>query len=279
MDFEKINQLVELALIEDIGAGDVTTKAIFNENHIASATFIAKEKGIIAGIDLAEFILNKVDDTVQFEKLLNDGDSVSRGDVIATCEGNSASILTAERTMLNFMQRMSGIATLTNHFCAELGNTKAKILDTRKTMPGHRYLDKYAVKTGGGENHRYCLDDMFLIKENHIAVAGGITHALERCDAYRSQLSNHIKIEIEVNTLDELREALSTGLSDIIMLDNMPVSEMKEAVKMASGKAQLEASGNMTLDRISAVAQTGVDFISVGELTHYIRAMDISLDI
>ena len=277
MKTEEIKQIVRLALNEDIRTGDITTSAVFKNDITSKASFIAKQDGVIAGLKLAEYIMAEVDDTVVFQQYVNDGDFIKVGDLIADCTGPSASILIAERTILNFMQRMSGIATLTNLFCKAVNSSHTKILDTRKTLPGHRYLDKIAVKAGGGENHRYCLDDMYLIKENHISVAGGISEAISRCMEHKRTNALEAKIEIEVGSIAELKEALSCDGVDIIMLDNMSIEDMKQAVEINAGKVKLEASGNMSLERVSAVASTGVDFISVGVITHSAQALDISL--
>lgn len=272
-----VEQIVELALREDIGRGDITTEAVFKGDETAEASFIAKESGIIAGLELVQFILKRTGEALDFKIYIEDGSPVHRGDTIAVVSGNAGSILTAERTCLNFMQRMSGIATKTRRYCDALEGTKTRLLDTRKTMPGQRYLDKWAVRLGGGTNHRFCLDDMYLIKENHIAVAGGIRHALEQCDAHRTANGIDAKIEIELESVSEIKEALETGKADIMLLDNMSLAELAEAVALIDGRAQTEASGNMTLERLREVAATGVDFISVGGITHSVHALDISL--
>jgi nicotinate-nucleotide pyrophosphorylase (carboxylating) len=274
---ELVEQIVDLALREDIRNGDITTQAVFKGNETTKATFWAKETGVIAGIELAAYIFAKVDPELRFRKHLEDGDKVMRGDNIADVTGPSDSILTGERTVLNFMQRMSGVATKTRTYADAIAHTHTKLLDTRKTIPGHRYLDKWAVRLGGGKNHRYCLDDMYLIKENHIALAGGITQAIKACLEHRRRNGFQWKIEVEVTTLDELDEVMKTGEADFILLDNMNTKQLTEAVKRVSGKVKTEASGNMTLDRLPKVAETGVDYISVGALTHSVNALDISL--
>ena len=272
-----VEAIVDLALREDIGKGDVTTEAVFSGAEQVEAFFVAKEGGILAGNALAAFIAARVDSRIQFRQLIEDGSRIKRGDLIAEITGPAGAILTAERTCLNFMQRMSGIATKTNRFAAALEGTNTRLLDTRKTMPGQRWTDKLAVKLGGGTNHRFCLDDMYLIKENHITVAGGVRQALQACAAHREKLGGTQKIEIEVVTASQIDEVLETGIADIILLDNMNNKELTEAVQRINGAAQTEASGNMTLERLAAVAATGVDYISVGSITHSVHALDISL--
>ncbi len=272
-----VQTIVDLALLEDIRDGDITTEAIFKGDEKAEAAFIAKESGVLAGIELVAFILKRVDTSLAFTPLVEDGSVIHRGDTIAEVKGNAGSILTAERTCLNFMQRMSGIATKTRRYCDAISGTSTKLLDTRKTMPGQRYLDKWAVRLGGGTNHRFCLDDMYLIKENHIAVAGGITQALDQCDAHRAKAGSKAKIEIELESIAQIKEALESGKADIMLLDNMDLKELSKAVALIDGRAKTEASGNMTLDRLPEVAATGVDFISVGGITHSVHALDISL--
>ncbi|MFN2374097.1 MAG: carboxylating nicotinate-nucleotide diphosphorylase [Cyclonatronaceae bacterium] len=276
-DHPDIINLVELALREDIGSGDITTSAIYTGSETATGIVIAKQDGVIAGIELARMISRKVDDTLKFTNFTTDGDLVKDGQNIFKIEGNAASILTAERTLLNFMQRMSGIATATRLYTKALSGTSTRILDTRKTIPGNRMLDKWAVQLGGGVNHRMRLDDMFLIKENHIAVAGGIKEAVRRCAVYRDSHKPDCKIEVEVRNLDELSEALETSLCDFILLDNMTDDMLRQAVIRTAGTTSLEASGNMSVDRVLAVAKTGVDFISVGALTHSVKALDLSM--
>lgn len=272
-----VEEIVTLALKEDIRNGDITTQAVYNGDEIASGTFVAKEAGIVAGIELAEYIYTRVDPEIRLIAHLNDGDTVSRGDFIAEVKGPADSILTGERTVLNFMQRMSGVATKTSLFVQELEGSNTRILDTRKTLPGHRYLDKWAVRLGGGKNHRYCLDDMYLIKDNHIAVAGGVKQAIRAIQRHRQVNNFTWKIEVEVATLDQLKDALEEGGIDFVLLDNMDNAQLAEAVILVDGRIKTEASGNMTLDRLRSVAKTGVDFISVGEITHSVKALDISL--
>ncbi|MDI6401775.1 carboxylating nicotinate-nucleotide diphosphorylase [Balneolaceae bacterium ANBcel3] len=274
---DEVEQLVRLSLKEDIGTGDITTRAIYTGKELGSARLIAKENGIICGLDLAEYIGQVQDATLVFNKYVRDGEPVSEGTEIAVIEGDLASILSIERTILNFMQRMSGIATRTCMYTRKLASTRTRILDTRKTVPGHRYLDKLAVRTGGGTNHRMRLDDRFLIKENHIRMAGGIKQAISRCVKYKKKNGLDAGIEIEVTNSDELEQVLSCEGVDYVMLDNMGLDEMKQAVERINGQVFTEASGNVTLDNLSEIADTGVDFISSGALTHSVRALDISL--
>lgn len=274
---KEVEDIVSIALQEDIRNGDITTQAVFSGNERTSGNFLAKESGIIAGIELAGYIFTTIDPDITFKQLIKDGGKVSRGDLIAEVSGPSDSILTGERTVLNFMQRMSGVATKTRVFADAISHTNTKLLDTRKTLPGHRYLDKWAVRLGGGKNHRYCLDDMYLVKENHIKVAGGVKEAIQKCIEHKQLNGNEWKIEVEVTNLDELKDAISTESIDMVLLDNMDINMLVEAVEMVAGAVETEASGNMTLDRIPKVAETGVDYISVGALTHSVKALDISL--
>lgn len=278
MEWRIVDPIINMALEEDLGWGDVTTESTIHETSISEGVFIAKETGIIAGIDVAERVFKIVDESLDFDKMAVDGEFVEKGEVLATISGSSRSILKGERTALNLLQRMSGIATETNRYVKQVAGMKTNIVDTRKTMPGLRYLDKYAVRAGGGKNHRYNLSDLILIKDNHIKAAGGIKKAVE---ASRSRLTHVLKIEVEVENLKMLEEAMAAG-ADIIMLDNMTTEMMKEAVEIVGGRVLLEASGNISLepnsDRfVRTVAMTGVDIISVGALTHSVKSMDISL--
>lgn len=268
-----LKTLVDMAIAEDIGSGDITSNALISNQMIVSAFLIAKAPGIIAGLPLAEYIFKTIDDQIHFKALVNDGTCVTNKTKIAEISGAYKSLLMAERTVLNFVQRLSGIATETALYVAETKGTKTQILDTRKTLPGYRALDKYAVKMGGGINHRFGLYDMVMLKENHIEVAGGITNAVAQI---RAKANSNIKIEVETRNLAEVQEALNNKV-DVIMLDNMSLSAMREAVKLINGKIKIEASGNMTLNRIAEVAATGIDFISVGALTHSVDALDISM--
>lgn len=269
----RIQNIVRTALDEDIGPGDVTTESIISEDSISHGEFIAKSGGVVAGWDVVETVFALLDERVRITRNLPDGASVKAGTILGTLTGSSLAILKGERTALNFFQRMSGIATMTRRLVDAVAGTRAIILDTRKTVPGLRVIDKMAVRIGGGQNHRLGLFDMVLIKENHIAAAGSIMEAVRRV---RSKLSKGTAIEVEVKNLEELREALNLRV-DRILLDNMKPSQMREAVGIVDGRVPLEASGNVTLENVSEVAATGVDFISVGALTHSVTAMDISL--
>jgi len=274
---EHVQRIVSLALEEDMGSGDITTNAIYSGSETGSAILVTRDEGVLAGIGLAAFIQHVVSEEVTFETSLKDGDRLSPGLVVARMHGPLAPILSAERTLLNFLQRMCGIASQTHRFVRELESTNTRILDTRKTAPGHRYLDKLAVRAGGGTNHRMCLDDRFLIKENHIRMAGSIAKAIALCASYRQQHGLEAGIEIEVTNLGELREVLDCGGVDYVMLDNMSLDDMRQAVRHVDGRFLTEASGNVTLERLRDIADTGVDFISAGALTHSVKAMDISL--
>lgn len=267
-----INNLIESALLEDVGSGDITTNFLIDGDLKTTAFLKAKENGIIAGLQIAEIVFKKLDNNIRWNPNINDGDEVKTGDILVHFMGSFKAILTGERTALNFLQRMSGIATSTSKYVQAIKHTKAKILDSRKTVPGLRLIDKYAVNIGGAINHRIGLFDMVLIKDNHIKIAGGITNAVNKI---KSKLDSGIKIEVETSTLDEVKEALNSKV-DFIMLDNMSTEMMKLAVKSINGKALIEASGNMTLERVKEVAETGVDFISIGALTHSVKALDIA---
>jgi len=271
---EDIRRIVRLALAEDVGSGDVTSNAIIPSSTHLAGRFMVKASGIVAGLDVAGAVFVHVDPGITYTPLAEEGSAVSPGDVVATVEGYGPGILVAERTALNFLQRMSGIATRTHQYVEAVRGTRARILDTRKTAPGLRVLDKLAVRRGGGANHRTGLYDMVLIKDNHIEAAGGITPAVHRV----RERVHDLAIEVEVETLDQLDEALGLVV-DRIMLDNMPLDVMREAVRRTAGRVELEASGGITLDTVADVAATGVDYISVGELTHSVRALDISLEI
>lgn len=270
---DQLTLIIQRALDEDVGDGDVTTLCTIPAGATLEGRFIAKADGVIAGLEVARLTFALIDERVQVEFTIHDGDHVAKGQVLGTVNGSTRALLSGERTALNFLQRMSGIATLTNQFVEAVKPYKAVILDTRKTAPGLRALDKWAVKLGGGQNHRVGLFDMVLIKNNHITAVGSITAAIDRvrdCD------DRHRPIEVEVRTLDELREALPLQ-PDRILLDNMRLDQMRAAVEIAAGRVPLEASGNVTLDTVNAIAATGVDFISSGALTHSVKALDISL--
>ncbi|MCK9211301.1 MAG: carboxylating nicotinate-nucleotide diphosphorylase [Ignavibacteriaceae bacterium] len=275
LDKKEIERVITTALKEDIGAGDITTNLLIAKNQKAKAFFLAKEDGIIAGLNIAKMVFQQLDQTTKWKSFIKDGELVTAGTRIAEVKGSLRALLTGERTALNILQRMSGIATATNNFVTVVKDTNAKILDTRKTVPGFRLLDKYAVKLGGGINHRIGLFDMVLIKDNHIKAAGSITNAVNKI---KKGLTKKIKIEVETRNLEEVREALDCKV-EIIMLDNMSVAEMKDAVMIIGGKAKIEASGNINLQSLRKIAETGVDFISVGALTHSVKALDISMKI
>ncbi|HKK44944.1 MAG TPA: carboxylating nicotinate-nucleotide diphosphorylase [Balneolaceae bacterium] len=266
-----IDELIQRAFEEDIKSGDITTDAIINKGRQADAVWCTKEQGIIAGLDIAKAVFRALDPKLEWHPKVEDGDHVASGQLIVEISGSCRAILSAERTALNLAQRMSGIATKTHRLVEAIAGYPAKILDTRKTVPGLRQLDKYAVVAGGGTNHRMGLFDMALIKDNHIVAAGSIAKAVEMVQTQHP----NVKIEVETTSLDEVNEALSAK-ADLIMLDNMNTDMMREAVTLIDGKAKTEASGNITLQRVKEVAKTGVDYISVGALTHSVKAFDIS---
>jgi nicotinate-nucleotide pyrophosphorylase (carboxylating) len=269
----EIRRIIERALREDIGSGDVTTGSVLTGREKGRARAVAKADMVIAGIQVFKEVFLAVDPEIRFLGKLRDGQRAKRGDTIAEMSGRLSSILQAERVALNLFHRMCGIATLTRRYVDRVKGTKAKILDTRKTVPGLRVLDKYAVKAGGGHNHRFALYDGILIKDNHITAAGGITPAVRRASAF---ITPTLKIEVEVKNLKEAKEALKAG-ADVIMLDNMSLKNMEEAVRFIAGKVPVEASGNISLSNVREVAETGVDYISAGALTHSVIAADISL--
>lgn len=268
-----LDRIIEAALVEDIHTGDITTSSVLVTQRSARARLIAKEDMVLAGIDVAHRVFSLLDPSISFTAHHADGDTVAAGELMAEIEGDAAILLQGERVALNFLQRLCGIATNTARYVAAVTGTKARIVDTRKTTPGLRVLEKYAVRVGGGTNHRTGLYDGVLIKENHIAAAGGIAVAVSRS---RQSIPHTIKIEVETETIGQVQEALDAG-ADIIMLDNMDVTTMKEAVKLIAGRALVEASGGVRLETVRGIAETGVDIISVGALTHSSRAMDISM--
>ncbi len=270
----EIREIVQRALAEDIGPGDVTSAPIIPPTTHLQGAFLVKAPGVVAGLEVVGEVLAQVDPKILFTPLVAEGSEVAVGDVVALAEGDGPGLLIAERTALNFLQRMSGIATATRRYVRAVAGTKAKILDTRKTAPGLRVLDKLAVALGGGHNHRFGLYDMVLIKDNHIEAAGSITRAVHLV----RQRHQGLAIEVEVTTLEQLEEALALGV-ERIMLDNMSLEMMREAVQRAAGRVELEASGGITLQNVAEVAATGVDYISVGALTHSVTALDISLEI
>ena len=269
---DEITDCIRRALAEDIGTGDVTTDSIVPANAQVEALIKAKQNGVVAGLDVAAAVFHSLDETVRLSANVSEGSTVESGTVVATISGAARTVLTGERTALNFMGRMSGIATLTRQFVDLIDGTSAKILDTRKTAPGLRAVDKLAVRRGGGHNHRFGLYDMILIKDNHIDHAGSIARAVELARAAGEQL----EIEVETRTLENVKDAIALGVSRIL-LDNMSVEMMRKAVEETRGRAILEASGNVTLASVRQIAETGVDFISVGELTHSARVFDFSL--
>jgi len=271
----QVLEIVARALAEDVGAGDFTTDWVVSPDQTLRGELVAKQPGVIAGLEVAELTFIAVDTRLQFTHMASDGDRVSRKQIVASVQGPARSILTAERTALNFLQRMSGIATAARRFADAVSGTRAVILDTRKTAPGLRLLDKWAVRMGDGQNHRMGLYDMILIKDNHIAAAGSITAAV---DAVRARNDLGLPVEVEVKSLKELQEALASD-PEIIMLDNMSLDDMREAVRIADGRVKLEASGGVDLTNIAKIAATGVDYISVGALTHSPQALDISLEL
>lgn len=268
-----VDNLIRSALIEDIGFGDVTTDSLIDENQMSHARFIAKEDGILAGIDVAKRVFEILGENVKFVKNESDGSFIKRGEIIAEVDGHTRILLKGERVALNIMQRMSGIATKTHNMCELVKDYDVRIVDTRKTLPGFRMLDKYSVTAGGGTNHRINLSDLILIKDNHIKAVGSITKAVELA---RQKSPFTVKVEVEVESIEQLKEALSAH-ADIIMLDNMDIETMKKAVSIADKKALIEASGNIDETTVRNVASTGVDIISSGSLTHSVKALDISM--
>ena len=271
-----LDPIVRLALAEDLGrAGDLTTDATIAPDTQLKVVIAARQQGVIAGLDAAAYALKLIDPSVKLTIEMPDGSVLEKGDVVARLEGSARSILIAERTMLNFLGRLSAVATMTRTFADKIAHTKAIIVCTRKTTPGHRALEKRAVRCGGGTAHRYGLDDAVLIKDNHIAACGSVSTALERAKAYAGHLR---MIEVEVDSLDQLKEALPHG-PHAVLLDNMSPDTLREAVAMAGGKTVLEASGGVNLDTVAAIAETGVDFISVGALTHSAPNLDLGMDV
>lgn len=271
----ELEALIDRSLSEDIGAGDITTNSIVTPEAITTGYIVAKEEGVIAGLFVAEAVFKRLDPGADFQARVSDGERVSRGDILAVVNGKARAILTGERVALNFLQRMSGIATATARLAEQLKGAGAQVVDTRKTTPGLRLLEKYSVRAGGGHNHRFGLYDAVLIKDNHIKVAGGITAAVA---AARRESPHTARIEVEAEDLAGVKEALAAR-ADIIMLDNMDLSAIREAVALIDGRALVEASGGISEENIREVAGTGVDLISVGALTHSVKSLDISLDI
>ena len=270
------DRLIDLAFAEDIGDGDHTTLCCIPETAMGKSHLLIKEEGILAGVEVAKKVFNRFDPTMQVAVLIGDGAHVKVGDVAMVVTGKTRSLLQTERLMLNIMQRMSGIATMTNRYVERLKGTNTRILDTRKTTPGLRMLEKQAVKIGGGVNHRIGLFDMILLKDNHVDFAGGITNAIDRCHAYLQEKGLDLKIEIEVRNFDELKQVLTHGGVNRIMLDNFSVSDTKKAVDIIAGRYETESSGGITYDTIRDYAEQGVDFIRVGALTHSVKGLDMS---
>jgi nicotinate-nucleotide pyrophosphorylase (carboxylating) len=274
METRDFDPIIDAALREDMPEGDITSESIIPADARSEAIFLAKEDGVLAGLPVARRVFEKIDPAVEFTGKFEEGAAFRKFDILAAVEGPTMAILKGERTALNFVQRLSGIATATRAFVDAVAGTKAKILDTRKTTPGLRLLEKYAVEAGGGTNHRLSLSDMVLIKDNHLRYVGSVAEAVRRA---RAAIRPGVRVEVEAADMVQVRDALAAG-ADMIMLDNMTLEMMSEAVTLAAGRVPLEASGNMSLDRVRAVAETGVDFISVGALTHSARAVDISLE-
>jgi len=278
MDIDKlISNLIELAFAEDIGDGDHTTLCSIPAEETGQSRLIIKEEGILAGVEIAKTIFHKFDNSLEIEVFLNDGAPVQPGDIAFVVSGKIQSLLQTERLVLNIMQRMSGIATITRKYVKRLEGTSTRILDTRKTTPGMRMLEKQAVKIGGGENHRIGLFDMILLKDNHVDFAGGIENAIRRAQTYLKEKNKSLNIEIEVRNLQELDEVLRVGGVDRIMLDNFTPELTREAVQIVDGRVELESSGGITFDTIRTYAETGVDYISVGAITHSVKSLDMSL--
>ncbi len=271
-----INDLIKLAFAEDIGDGDHTTLCCIPEDAQGAQKLIVKEDGVLAGVEMAKRIFAAFDPQLEVEQFLNDGDEVKVGDIAFIVRGKVRSLLQTERLMLNVMQRMSGIATVTRRYAKQLEGLKTKVLDTRKTTPGLRLLEKEAVKIGGGVNHRIGLFDMILLKDNHVDFAGGITNAIKRAQSYLKEKGKDLKIEIEVRNLDELQEAIECGGIDRIMLDNFTPELTRKAVEIIDGRYETESSGGITFDTLRSYAECGVDYISVGALTHSVKGLDLS---
>lgn len=270
------DKLIELAFAEDIGDGDHTTLCCIPDDAMGKSHLLIKENGILAGVEMAKKVFAKFDSTLKVEVLINDGTPVKIGDIAMIVSGKTRSLLQTERLMLNIMQRMSGIATMTNKYVKLLEGTRTHVLDTRKTTPGLRMLEKQAVKIGGGMNHRIGLFDMILLKDNHVDFAGGIESAIDRCHAYLKEKGLDLKIEIEVRNFDELQRVLNHGGVDRVMFDNFSVPDTKKAVDLVAGRMETESSGGITFDTIRGYAEQGVDFISVGALTHSVKGLDMS---
>ncbi|MCR5822721.1 MAG: carboxylating nicotinate-nucleotide diphosphorylase [Bacteroidales bacterium] len=277
MNISNLDEIIRMALREDVGDGDHSTLACIPTEAVGTAKMVAKQDGILCGAEVGKKVFEMVDPALKVDLLKNDGDHMAKGDLVMTVSGHSGSILTAERTALNFMQRLSGIATQTAAMVSMLKGTNTRLLDTRKTTPNMRLLEKYAVHCGGGTNHRIGLYDMIMLKDNHIDFAGGITQAIDRTRDYLARTGRNLKIEIEVRNLDELQQVLDHGGVDRIMLDNFDTTTLAEAVRRIDHRYETEASGGITDQTLRQYAETGVDFISVGALTHHIKSLDLSL--
>ncbi len=277
MSNEFLDALIKIAIAEDIGDGDHSSLSCIPPTAKGKAQLLIKQKGILAGMEIAKKVFNEIDSSLSFEQFLFNGNEITPGDRAFIVEGKIQSILQAERLVLNIMQRMSGIATITKMYADKLAGTKAKILDTRKTTPGMRYLEKLAVKIGGGENHRMGLHDMIMLKDNHIDFAGGIVAAITKANQYLENINKDLKIEIEARNLSEVKTIINFGSVNRIMLDNFNYDDTREAVKLINGQFEIESSGGITLDTIRGYAECGVDYISVGALTHQIKSLDMSL--
>jgi nicotinate-nucleotide pyrophosphorylase (carboxylating) len=275
----RISRLVELALMEDVGLGDITSEATIAESQLGRAEILCKADGVIAGLEVASLVFTLCDHSITVSPLVQDGTSIVHGQRVAIVDGIVREILKGERTSLNFLQRMSGIATLTRQFVHAVAGTQAKITDTRKTAPALRVFDKWAVRLGGGVNHRFGLDDMVLIKDNHIAAAGGVGPAVDRCKRYLADRHINIAIEVETKNLEEVKTVLACGGIQRVMLDNFPLDEVRKAVELIAHRVEVEASGGIRLETVRSIAETGVDFISIGALTHSARALDLSLEL
>ncbi len=271
---DELDRIIDNALREDMPEGDITSENVVSQDSTSKAVITGKEEGILAGIEVAEKVFKKIDPEIRIKKYFRDGQGRKKGEKLAVLQGSSISLLKGERTALNFLQRMSGIATLTRRFVNGLRGSSTKLLDTRKTTPGLRILEKYAVKTGGGENHRFSLSDMVMLKDNHLRLVGDIRTAVERA---RANIRPGIKIEVETSNLKEVKEAINSG-ADMVMLDNMSLNKMREVVEWVNGRVPLEVSGKVDLDNIKDIALLGVDYVSVGSLTHSFKSLDISMN-
>lgn len=274
MEIEKIDPIITVALKEDMPKGDITSENIVSLDSESEAFILAKEEGVLAGIEVANRVFELINPTVSFKKNIEDGQTFGKGETLAKIRGHSISLLKGERTALNFLQRLTGIATTTKKFVQAVAGTKTRILDTRKTTPGLRILEKYAVRMGGGSNHRFNLSEMVLIKDNHLTLVGSIREAVSKA---RERVKQGVKIEVEVKDLAEVKEAVECG-ADMIMLDNMELEEIREVVNMVKGRVSLEVSGRVDLKRVNEIASLGVDFISVGSLTHSCKSLDMSME-